>query len=210
MSSDRLVKFDDLVACPGCDWLHYRAEIRAGRRAYCARCGEEMYTHKRYAVDRALAACIAGIILLLVSLTLPFLSLSRAGVESSISLIDAVEALWLNEMRILGVLTFAFIVLLPLARLSLLLWVLLGIRLKLQPNRWMRSAYRIASFLEPWAMADVFMIGVVVSLVKISSLATLDIGPAFYALLGLIVATVLITLVICKDTIWDYLCPRLA
>lgn len=207
MSNKRLVKFDDLIACPGCDWLHYKQQLPAGRRAYCARCDEEIYTHKRYSVDRGLAACVAGIVLLLVSLTVPFLSLSRSSIESSISLLDAVAALWSNDMRALGVLMFAFIVLLPLGRLLLLAWVLLSIRFSMLPSNRLRMAFRWASFLEPWAMADVFMIGVVVSLVKISSVAMLDVGPAFWGFLGLILATVVITLVVCKDTVWNYLCP---
>lgn len=166
-----------------------------------------MYSRKRYSVDRALAASVAGIVLLSISLALPFLSLSRSGINSNISLIDAVEALWSNEMMVLGALMFGFIVLLPLSRLLLLFWVLISVRFSLRPTPVKRTAFRWAMFLEPWAMADVFMIGVVVSLVKISTLATLEVGPAFWGLLGLILATVIITLVLCEDTIWEYLCP---
>jgi len=199
------VSFDDLVACPGCDWLHYRQPLSVGEYARCARCGDIMETRKPYTVDRTLAASVAGVIFLLLSLFLPFLSLSRAGVASQISVLDAIEALWLSHFRWLGVVTLGLIVLLPLLRLALLVWVLLRVRLALPVVASMRTAFRWAIDLEPWAMADIFMVGVAVSLVKISSVAQLEVGLAFWSLLGLIGVSVLINLMLCKDTVWKLL-----
>ena len=56
----------------------------------------------------------------------------------------------------------------------------------------MRVAMRWAEWIEPWAMAEIFMVGVVVSLVKVSDLASLNVGPAFWSLLCLILTSVLI------------------
>jgi len=194
-----------MVACASCDWLHYRDIIKQGSRASCARCGHELYTRKPFSVDRTLAASIAGIILLLLSLTLPFLGLSRGNVESTISVLDAVGALWQSNMKWLGLLSLALIAILPLARLTLLIWVMLRLRFRMGINTSMHVAMRWVERMEPWAMAEIFMVGVVVSLVKISTLATLSVGPAFWALLGMILASSLISLFYCKDTVWRLL-----
>jgi len=199
------VSFDDLVACPSCDWLHYRLNIERGSRASCARCAHELYTHKPFSIDRTLAASIAGIVLLLLSLFLPFLSLSRGSISSSISVLDAVGALWDSDMRWLGLLSLGMIAILPTLRLSLLIWVMWRLRYRLGVTSFMRVAMRWAERLEPWAMAEIFMVGVVVSLVKISALATLSVGPAFFALLGVILATSLISIFYCKDSVWTLL-----
>ncbi len=61
-----------------------------------------MQTCKILSIDRTLAAVLASIILLLVSLSLPFLSLSKAGVNSTISVLDAVASLWMSDMLWLG------------------------------------------------------------------------------------------------------------
>jgi len=196
------VSFDDLVACPGCDLLHHRRTLNIDELARCQRCNDVIQTRKCNPIDRTLAACIAGIVLLFISLFTPFLGLSRSGIESSMSVLDAVAALWQSQMRWLGLLTLAFIVLLPLARLLLMTWVLARLKFKRKVRRSMRMAFRWSLQLEPWAMADIFMVGVVVSLVKISALANLSVGVAFWALLALLAVSLYISTSLCTDTIW--------
>lgn len=201
-SFDPSTPVDALVACPGCDLLHYRRDLQRGEQARCKRCSDVIQTNKPYTVDRTLAACLAGVVFLLVSLSTPFLSLSRAGIESRITVLDAVEALWNSQMRWLGLLTLALIALLPLVRLILLIWVLGRIRFGRKVRRSMRLGFRLALQLEPWAMADIFMVGVLVSLVKISTLANLSVGLAFWSLLMLVAVSLLINLTLCKDSVW--------
>jgi len=203
--STRQISLDDLVACPGCDWLHYRSDLAIGELSRCNRCNDVIQTRKAFTVDRALAASLAGVVLLIMSLCLPFLSLSRAGLESRMSVLDAVQSLWFGNMHELGVLTLAFIVVLPLSRFLLLGFVLWRIRFKRTVRRSMRVAFRWAVLLEPWAMAEIFMVGVVVSLVKISTLANLEVGLAFWSLLALIAVSVFINLALCRDTVWTHL-----
>ncbi|MEL6216531.1 MAG: paraquat-inducible protein A, partial [Pseudomonadota bacterium] len=66
---------------------------------------------------------------------------------------------------------------------------------------------RMAQHLEPWAMADIFMIGVIVSLVKIGSLARIEVGPAFWAMSSLIVFMAMATSAACKDSAWQRIRP---
>jgi len=206
--SDSGQNIDTLVACQSCDLLYTRQILQRGEFARCQRCNKVLQTCKPLSIDRTLASVLAGIVLLLVSLFLPFLSLSRAGIASSISVIDSVESLWMSDMRWLGATTLGFIILLPLARLVLLGWVLWGIRFDQIIQKPMRVAFRWAVQLEPWAMADIFMVGVVVSLVKISSVANLQAGLAFWSLLALVGVSVLTNLTLCRDTVWYKLSQR--
>lgn len=199
------VTFDDLVACPGCDLLHYRRELLVGEFARCERCGDIIQTNKPHSIDRSLAATLAGLVLLSLSLFTPFMSLSRAGIVSGITVLDTVVALWDSQMRWLGLLTLSLIILLPLTRLLLLAWVLWRLRFGRKVRRSMRMAFHWALKLEPWAMADIFMVGVVVSLVKISTMANLTVGVAFWALILLVGVSVIISMTLCKDTVWAML-----
>ena len=203
--STREVKLDDLIACSACDWLHYRAPLAPGETSCCERCGDVMQTRKLFTVDRSLAAALAGTVLLIISLCMPFLSLSRAGIESHISVLDTVRSLWSGNMLGIGIVTLAFIIVLPLARFVLLIYVLWRIRFKRPVRRAMRTAFRWSILIEPWAMAEIFMMGVVVSLVKISTLANLQLGLAFWTLLALIGVLVYINMVLCRDTVWAHL-----
>lgn len=169
------------------------------------RCAHELYTRKPFSIDRTLAAALAGVVFLLLSLSLPFLSLSKGEIKSSISVLDAVGALWSSDMRWLGLLSLGMIAFVPLLRLCLIVWVMYRLRYRLGVLPSMRTAMRWAEQLEPWAMAEIFMVGVVVSLIKISDLATLSVGPAFWALLGLIITTSFISIFYCKDSTWRLL-----
>ncbi len=194
--------FDHLIACRGCDLLHHRQQLASGQLARCARCGDIVQTRKPNTVNRTLPVVIAGIILLLVSLSLPLISLSRSGFESNITVLTAVGALWSGSMPMLGILTLALIVLLPLTRFVLLGWVLWRLRFNRKTGQYTRTAFRWAVLIEPWAMADIFMLGIVVSLVKISALAYLQIELAFWSLLTLVALSMIINILLCRDTVW--------
>jgi paraquat-inducible protein A len=52
---------------------------------------------------------------------------------------------------------------------------------------------RVLQMLRPWGMIEVFLLGVLVAIVKLSSLAQVVAGPALWAFMGL---TVLLTAVL--------------
>ena len=70
-----------------------------------------MYTHRPNTLDITLAASLASIIFLLVSLFLPFLTLKRSGIDSSISIMDAAWSLIFSDIALLGVFVMLLIVL---------------------------------------------------------------------------------------------------
>ena len=156
-------------------------------------------------MDRALAASLAALVLLALALGTPFLGLSRAGVESRISVLDAVVALWDGDFPVLGVAVALGVVALPVARYALLVAVLAPLRLARRARvagPWRRRAFRWAIALEPWAMAEIFMVGVTVSLVKVGTLARLELGLAFWAFAALIAVGAYTSQALCRDTVW--------
>ena len=201
----RRIPFDALVACPACDRLHRRLALAVGEEARCARCGARLQTRKARSVDRALAASLAALVLLALALGTPFLGLSRAGVESRISVLDAVVALWDGDFPVLGVAVALGVVVLPVARYALLVATLAPLRLARRARTagpWRRRAFRWAIALEPWAMAEIFMVGVTVSLVKVGTLARLELGLAFWAFAALIAVGAYTSQALCRDTVW--------
>ena len=90
----------------------------------------------------------------------------------------------------LSVATTLLIVVLPLLRASALAYTLLPLRLGRPPAPGAERAFRLAEHLRPWAMSEVFLIGVVVALVKIGGLASISLGPAFWAMAALVMVVV--------------------
>jgi paraquat-inducible protein A len=59
--------------------------------------------------------------------------------------------------------------------------------------------------LQPWAMMEVFLLGVLVAMVKLSSMAEIVVGPALYAFGFLVLVLAGITASLDPRTVWDRL-----
>jgi paraquat-inducible protein A len=110
----------DLIACHGCDLLVDVGELEHGTRAYCPRCSHFLTRYQRDAMSRVLAYTLAAIILLVLSLSFPFLSFGASGLESVMTLREAPGSLWQYGMHFLAFLVGAFIILIPALILLLL------------------------------------------------------------------------------------------
>ena len=170
----------ELIACHGCDLLVDISGLEDNCRANCPRCGHYLTRFQHDAMNRVLAYTIAAVILLALACSFPFLSFSASGIESVMTLPGTPESLILFGMPVLGVMVAAFIILIPALILLLVLLISAPLLLGL-PAPWLRIAARALFTLQTWSMAEVFIIAVIVSLVKIASIATVVLGISFWA-----------------------------
>jgi paraquat-inducible protein A len=195
----------DLLACPTCDMLHTVAPVPQGGRLRCRRCHAILLTNRRGAIDRTLASAFASVILMVSAIFFPFLELSVAGLHKNASLLDAALAFSQGLMAPLSIATTLLIIVLPVIRATVLAYTLLPLRLGRPPARGAARAFRIAEQLKPWSMSEVFLIGVVVALVKVGGIASIDLGPAFWAMAGLVLLVVLESSSLNEWSIWQIL-----
>jgi paraquat-inducible protein A len=169
-----------LIACLGCDLLVNVGDLRDGDSARCPRCGHFLTRLQRDAVSRVAAYAIAGMVFLALACSFPFLSFATAGMESVMTLPQTAVELYTQGMPAISLVVAAFIMVIP--ALVLFLLVLLCLPLLFgYPARWLVTAARWVFTLHNWAMVEVFIIGVIVSLVKIASMATVSLGISFWA-----------------------------
>jgi paraquat-inducible protein A len=174
-----------LVACHECDTLHRLPALRPGRTLRCGTCNAILLNYPRGGLDRPIALYLSAAILFLFANLFPFLTLDIQGREEMTTLIGASTALYNAGMGELAVVVVITSVLGPALIIASCLYVLLGVRLGLQLPA-LRTALSWVSHLEPWGMLDVFMLGVLVSFVKLAGMATIHIGLSLYAFVGLI------------------------
>ena len=197
---DRLNR--NLIACPACDAIWERPVLAPKEEAKCKRCHSTILTNKHRSAERTVAFMIASLVLYAVAISFPFMRMERSGLSNEISVIDAVAILANNSMLILALICAGLILLFPLLRIVLLLFVGLSLFRKQSTARPHALSFRLAQTLEPWTMAEIFMIGVIVSLVKVGKLADIYLGPAFWGMAALIVTMALGASAVCRDTIW--------
>ena len=176
------------MACHECDTLHRIPALAPGRSAHCGCCGALLVRNPKGGLERPIALNIAALILLLLSNVFPFLTLQISGREQTTTIIGASWALYEAGMGPLAVVVLITTLIGPALVIISSLYVLLGVRLRL-PLPMLRSILSSISHLQPWGMLDVFMLGVLVSSVKLAGMADMVLGPALYAFAGLILVS---------------------
>lgn len=196
---------DDLIACPGCDAL-YRARMpENGQRAICGRCHTVLVAPRRRAGMTIVMLSLGVVILVFGALWFPFLEISRSGFHNSATLIDSALAFTDGPLLLLSLSVAGFIILIPLMRVMLILYVLWPVVFDRPPARSAAMAFRLAEALRPWSMAEIFAIGCAVALVKVADLAQIGFGPAFYMFAALVVIIAVQDNQMCRWSIWKSL-----
>lgn len=196
---------DDLLACPQCDTLHAAQELEAGQRAHCQRCGVLLMTAEPRAVIGVVSLALTAFVLMLAAISFPFLDLDVQGQHNATSVVGAILAFREGYSAPLAVAVAFFIIVIPLMRLAALIYAVGPLARGAKPRHLAHAAFRLAERLRPWSMAEIFMVGVTVALIKVAGLATVTIGPAFWAFAGLVVITVLKDQMIDRYSIWEAL-----
>lgn len=158
-----------------------------GSVARCRRCKGVLYRHRHDSVDRTLALALAALILFVVANAFPFLAFNMQGQVVQTTLASGVRDLYDQDMTALAVLVLVTSILAPLCQIMTLLYVLLPLKLRLPAPGALR-VFRFLRRIQPWSMMEVFMLGVLVSLVKLADMAEIVPGLALWSFSLLIVA----------------------
>jgi len=179
------LKAPALIECHDCG-LYLRAKaLPESSTAKCPRCGAGLYRRTNRGIDHAIALSIAGLVLFAIANIYPFMTFKLEGREQVSTLITGVLEFLDQGLWPLAVLVLAVTIVIPLAKLLGTLAVLIPVRYGLRV-RGLGRLFRIVEIMHPWAMMEVFMLGVLVAYVKLTDLAILELGPALFAFTALI------------------------
>ncbi len=169
-----------LVACHQCDLLQRDVALPARGEAECTRCGAELFRDKPYSLDNSLAFVVAAAVVFAFANAFPLLELDARGIISSATLYDTAHELHEAGMTSVALLVFATAILFPALALGAYLYILVPLKLGQVPEG-LGTAYRFLHLMRPWAMVEVFMLGALVSLVKLTQVATVYAGVGLYS-----------------------------
>ena len=192
-----------LVACEYCDAVYQRTELARDERALCLRCGGQLYRESARTYRHLLPLVVTALILFLISNAFPIVEMDLKGVRTQTTLLGAVQALYADHMALVAALVFATTILFPLSEMLMMVYLLVPMSGHRMPAGFDRIVRGIRQT-RPWGMIEVFMIGVLVTLVKLSSMAQVLPGIALWSF-GALVVVLAAMLSFDPRDLWHYL-----
>lgn len=195
-----------LVACQDCGLL-YRAPRGDGPgRVRCRRCSAELYRLGRGGIDRALGLTLAALVLLVVANVFPLMTFRYEGREQGNVLVSGVVELYHQGLWPVAALVLLVTIAIPAVKLLGSLWVLLPLHLGRVPIDGAR-VFRLVETMHPWAMTEVYLLGLLVAYVKLADIAEVGLGPALFAFIALIVVMIAAEMTLEPRVVWERLRP---
>ena len=181
-----------MIACPDCDALQQEPRrVPRGTSVRCWRCKSVLIHESQRGPDYVFSLLVAGAVLFLIGNSFPLVSLEAQGTGVTTTLFGAVLHLWQQDMLLVSGLVFVTTIAAPAFDLAAMLYLTAGV-LQFESGRtsrlpkWSASVLRGVQAIRPWGMLEVFMLGALVSIVKLGQMAAVVVGPALYSIGALI------------------------
>lgn len=174
------MKTNNLMACPECDALQRVPDLEAETVADCVRCGAELARRHPASLQRTLAFMFAAAVALACANAFPVMELESQGIRTSSTIYGLVRTLFTSGWPSVAIVVLLTVIVVPTVQMAASLYVLGSLVLGRLPFM-LTPAVRTISAVWRWGMLEVFLLGAMVSLVKLTKVATVDVGWAVYA-----------------------------
>lgn len=197
-----------IILCRDCGAQHALPPALPGHRAECHRCGAVLRHFRTGGLGQAVALAVASVILFVTANLFPILTFELEGRAQTATLLSGSVALWDGGYEVLGVLVFFVLFLAPLAQVLGTLYVVMPLAAGRTAPPGAAWTFRTAARLRRWAMAEVFLLGLIVAYVKLSDLAELEPGASLAALVAFILVQVWGEASLSPFEVWERIAPQ--
>ena len=190
------------MACHDCDLIQRLPHMSDAGTVQCIRCGAVLHQKKRNSIERTLALTMAGLILFGLANSFPFLAFKLEATVRQTTLLTGIQELYTQGMPELAVIVLLTTIIVPLGQMLCILYILLPLRFRKIP-RGLPRVFRFVHHLQPWSMMEVFMVGILVSVVKLAKMAKIVPGISLFSFLALIFVLAAMTASLDSHLIWE-------
>jgi paraquat-inducible protein A len=195
----------NVVACETCGLVQQVEPLPKGAAAECFRCGTFLGVRRSStSLHTTAALSLAALVLYIPANIYPILRMEFYGAHSDNTIWDGVVSLAQHNQWVVAAVVFMASLVVPLVKLAgLFFLVVSSMQSKGRRLRWRTGLYKFIDAVGPWAMLDVFLLAILVSLVKLGQLATVVPGPGLVAFTGVVVLTMLASAAFDPKLIWE-------
>jgi paraquat-inducible protein A len=164
------MQLDSLVICEECDLIQKKTPLKSGDEELCIRCGYSLYKSKPNGLQYSLVFALTAAVLFLLSNIYPIVTISSQGLNNSTTLLGVVQILYKDDMSLVAILVLVTTFLTPAFEIGALIYLLLPLKFGMVlPG--MKLVYRWMHKVRTWVMVEVFMLGLLITITKLSGLA---------------------------------------
>jgi len=193
---------EHIVCCHECDELVAIHHPYREGRFKCPQCGSLLFRHKAGMIEKMYALSISALILFGVTNYFPFLSFEVAGNISHANFFTSVLYLSKEGEYLLSLAILMTTIVIPLLRIVLFVVLFAPLYHRHIPS-YATNVLKILEYSTPWGMLDVFLIGVLVSLVKLVKMGSIIAGTSVWAFGVLVFVLAYMQVVYNPHQIWD-------
>ena len=194
-----------ISSCHDCGLLQRIIHMPEEGVVKCCRCAAVLRKRQRIkpakSIEHTLALVIADVVLFFIANYFPIVNLQAEGHEMATTLIGVVRYLLTHDMKLLAGLVFLTSIGGPLFQLTGLLYILLPLNFN-RIAKFAPQVYRFVRIITAWSMLEVLMLGILVSVVKLSAMATVIPAIALWAFAILIFVMAAILTDLDKEILW--------
>ena len=200
LKSKAALSSSNIVNCHTCGWLSNEDE----HHTHCIRCTTPLHYRKPNSIENTWALLFTATVLLIPANLYPILTVIRFGQGAPSTILSGVSHLIEDGMWGLAMIVFVASIVVPVTKLMVLCFLLLTVQYKSNWRPRDRTLlYRVTEVIGAWSMVDIFLVGLLSSLVSLGALSTIEpgIGATYFA--AAVVLTIFAAQSFDSRLIWD-------
>lgn len=173
---------------------------------HCPRCGSHLHLRKPGSIQNTLALMIAATALYIPSHLLPVMTVTELGEVTHNTIIGGMMSFWRTGAYPIAIVIFTASILIPMLKIVALSWLCAAATGKVHPlPTTLGKVYWFTELLGRWSMVDIFVVGILVSVVQLGNYMSIVPGPGALAFGGVVMLTMFAAMSFEPRMLWDRL-----
>lgn len=172
--------FPSLIICEQCERVYTARALERGQKTRCLRCGSTLQRGALFSLSSWFALTITAAVLFVFANIFPVAVISFDGLESAATIWQSVLALASGPGAPVAIAAAAVTMAVPALQIAALLWVLAFAAIH-RSSPCFIATMRLLRVIRPWGMTEVWLLGIIVAIVKLSGYLHVIVGPGVLA-----------------------------
>lgn len=197
------------ISSATCHACHYHFQYQPKLESHCPRCHSCFHLRQSMSLQKTWAALITAMVLLLPANLLPISVFYLNGQRNEDTIFSGVMSLINSGNTPIAIIVFIASIFVPFFKIIIMLFLLLSIQFNWHIHPLLRiKLYRFVSWIGRWSMLDLFIIGLMMSLINRDQLMAFTMGPAAFYFGTAVILTILAVEWLDSRLLWDTYATR--